>query len=83
MPAEKLNLMLEYLSNVNDEFEDTGKVVKAHQMVINPGLRYAFNVGISQIVPGVSLPVAIQNGQTDVGMFFYLSIEPNFNLKSN
>jgi hypothetical protein len=83
MPAEKLHLMLEYLSNLNDEFDDSGEVVRAHQMVVNPGLRYAFDVGISQIVPGISLPVAIQEGQGDVGMFFYLSIEPNFNLKSN
>jgi hypothetical protein len=82
MPSEKLNLMLEYVSNYNDDFEPTGRVSKQHQMVLNPGLRYAFNAGRSQIVPGVSVPVALQKGQADTGMFFYLSIEPNFNLNS-
>lgn len=83
MPAERVNLMFEYMSTINDAFELTGQVSKQHQQVLNPGLRYAFAAGRSQIVPGIGLPIVLQNGQTDRGMFFYLSIEPNFNLKGN
>lgn len=79
MAADRLNFMLEYVSNFNDQFDINGKVSKSHQMLMNPGLRYAFTVGRSQIVPGISLPLARQNGQTNTGMFFYLSIEPDFN----
>ena len=79
MPTDKINLMLEYVSNFNDEFETAGQISRSHQMLINPGIRYAFDAGRSQIVPGISMPTSLHQGHREIGMFFYLSIEPNFN----
>jgi hypothetical protein len=79
MPADKLNLMFEYVSNINDSFNETGQVSKGHQFILNPGLRYAFDIGKCQIVPGVSIPVAVEKNTRQPGAFIYLSIEPNYN----
>jgi hypothetical protein len=81
MPADKLNLMLESVSNINDSFDETGKVNKGHQLILNPGLRYAFDIGKCQIVPGISIPVAIEKNTRQPGAFIYLSIEPNYTIK--
>jgi hypothetical protein len=81
MPVDRLNLMLEYVSNFNEGFESNGKVNNGHQMVVNPGFRYAFDKGKCQIVPGISMPVAIESDKPQFGGFIYLSIEPNYNIK--
>jgi hypothetical protein len=83
MVSNRLNGMLEYMSSFNDQFDAVGKVSKHHEMLVNPGIRYAFQAGKSQIVPGISLPIARQEGQSTTGLFFYLSIEPDFNLEGN
>jgi hypothetical protein len=81
MPADKLNLMLEYVSNINDSFDETGQVNKGHQLILNPGLRYALDIGKCQIVPGISIPIAIEKNTRQPGAFIYLSIEPNYTIK--
>lgn len=83
MVSNRLNGMLEYMSSFNDQFDAVGKVSKQHEMLVNPGIRYAFQAGKSQIVPGISLPIAWQEDQSTTGLFFYLSIEPDFNLEGN
>ena len=80
---DRINGMLEYMSSFNDQFDDAGQVNNQHQLLVNPGIRYAFKAGQSQIVPGISLPITWQEDQATTGLFLYLSIEPDFNLGGN
>ncbi len=82
MAADKLNFMVEYVSNFNEAFDNTGEIASSHQMIINPGFRYAFDMGKCQIVPGFSLPIAVENQAKQAGAFIYLSIEPDYNIKN-
>lgn len=81
MPVSKVNFMFEYVSNINDSFNEAGEVHKSHQLIFNPGLRYAFDLGKCQIVPGISLPVSVEGLSRQSGAFIYLSIEPNYTIK--
>ncbi len=75
----KFNLMTEYVSNFQQEFQDDGRVTRNHNMVINPGFRFAIDIGKVQIVPGAGIPFYFTNGQfQNTGGFFYLSIEPAY-----
>lgn len=48
------------------------------ETIVNPGVRWAHNLGETQFVPGVAVPVTFSSEPTDVGVFFYLSIEHPF-----
>jgi hypothetical protein len=75
----KFNLMTEYVSNFAQEFQDNGTVTKNHNLILNPGFRFAIDMGNVQIVPGAGLPLYFTNGQfQNSGGFIYLSIEPAF-----
>jgi hypothetical protein len=75
----RFNLMVEYLANFEEDIGGNGSVSSARSGLINPGFRYAFEIGKVQIVPGASLPVEIVRGKQEAsGLFIYLSIEPNY-----
>lgn len=75
----KFNLMTEYVSNFQEEFQDNGSVRQNHNLVINPGFRLAFEIGKVQIVPGAGIPLYFTNSSFQTsGGFFYLSIEPAY-----
>lgn len=79
LKSSNLNFMLEFLNTINGGFDENGNVRYENVYIINPGLRYAINLNSLQIVPGLSLPVNIQNGQADYpDSFFYLSFEHPF-----
>lgn len=48
------------------------------ELTLNPGLRWAYDRGDTQIVPGIAAPVTFANGATTYGAFLYLSIEHPF-----
>ena len=71
--------MTEYVSLFGKAINETGDLEKDNVTTINPGFRFAVNIGKCQIVPGFGLPINFNNGSfTGTGGFFYLSIEPNY-----
>jgi hypothetical protein len=61
-------------------FETMLKKDEVTTLQINPGIR--FDIGDqfeeTQIIPGISLPIQILNGQQAAGILLYLSFEPKF-----
>lgn len=72
------NLMLEVLHYIAREVNETNKMMNIGQTIISPGIRHAIDIKSLQIVPGLALPLIIQNGKTELGAFFYLSFEHPF-----
>lgn len=70
------NVMIELSSAFDDEIL-AGKVRNRATHVINPGFRYAHNVGTLQIVPGLSVPIELNRDKTK-SVFLYLSFEHPF-----
>jgi len=68
-----LNLMLEYSTT----FEDNGSGHDATH-IINPGIRYAYNAGGLQIVPGLAFPIQLNGSHKAKRIFIYLSFEHPF-----
>ena len=77
--TDKLNFLVEYVDNFEKEILETGSLDNNRITIINPGFRAAFQIGKVQIVPGLGVPLNFENGNyTKPGLFFYLSIEPNY-----
>jgi hypothetical protein len=75
----KYNLMLEYASNFEEQILDDGAIESVQSSVVNPGFRFAFNVGRTQVVPGLGFPLKFQNGEfLSSSTFIYFSIEPAY-----
>ena len=75
----KFNLMCEYVTTFGKAIEDDGSLVKNNITIINPGFRFAVDIGKVQIVPGLGVPINFNNGAYDgTGAFVYLSIEPAY-----
>lgn len=75
----KFNLMTEYVSSFGNAINDEGNLDTDNVTIVNPGFRFAVNVGKCQVVPGFGMPLNFSNGQfTGSGGFFYLSIEPAY-----
>jgi len=70
--------MIEYTSNFLQNISDSGLVITQHQPTVSPGLRYCLDNGRMQIVPGVATPISMTNGSVDMGVFLYLSFEPDY-----
>ncbi len=78
LASYSFNFMMEVAENFNSEIDGTGTVVQANETVISPGMRYAIDINSLQIVPGFAVPFRIQQGETQTGLFFYLSFEHPF-----
>lgn len=76
--SEKFNLMLEGIHYISSSANGSNKMVVSNMSIVSPGLRYAIDVKELQIVPGIAMPITMQNGNTDLGIFFYLSFEHPF-----
>ena len=70
-----VQLMLETAMNFVATADSLGRVDRATVTILNPGVRFAMNLGRLQIVPGAAVPFFFRAGQTDTGLFFYLSFE--------
>jgi len=64
-----VNVMVELVWTGTDGGEDL--------LLLNPGVRWAHNLGNLQIVPGVAVPIDLGPG-TSTGVFLYLSFEHPF-----
>ena len=77
--ASKFNLMVEYVSLYGKEMQDSGLLTRLNTSIINPGFRFAIDIGKVQIVPGAGVPFNFANGKYEsAGAFIYLSIEPAY-----
>jgi len=75
----RFNLMTEYACMFQQEFMDLGTVGLNRNVVINPGFRFAVDIGKVQIVPGAGIPLNFVNGSfQNSAAFIYLSIEPAY-----
>jgi hypothetical protein len=75
----RFNLMTEYVSVFQQEFNDEGIVSTNNNVIVNPGFRFAVDIGKVQIVPGAGIPLSFSNGAfQNSGAFVYLSIEPAY-----
>ena len=77
--GKNLHFMLEAVYEIENNFNSYNKKEISSQVILNPGLRFAFDMGKSQIVPGISFPTRLVAGTPVAGALFYLSIEPDFN----
>jgi hypothetical protein len=78
LTTKNFNVMLEGLHNISRFADENNKMITANQTILSPGIRLAINVNKLQIVPGLAVPITIQDGGSNTGMFFYLSFEHPF-----
>jgi hypothetical protein len=77
--SNSINFMCEYTCTRGQVFDEEGNTGTSTDMIVNPGFRFAFNLGVTQIVPGLGIPLFFENGRhASTGNFIYLSIEPNY-----
>lgn len=75
---QNFNFMLEALNNQNQDFNEKGELQYTSETIISPGFRYAINIGETQIVPGIAMPISFSEGNSRSGIFLYLSVEHPF-----
>lgn len=74
----RTNFMLEVLYTLMHEAGTSSDMATNSQAFISPGFRHAFDLKKLQIVPGVAVPILLQNESAEFGLFFYLSFEHPF-----
>lgn len=77
-----VNAVLEYTVNNVGEIAGDGRIVRETQHLLNPGVRFAINVGGTQVVPGISVMIDAAHPGAPKGVLGYFSVEHAFrNLK--
>jgi hypothetical protein len=80
----RFNVLFETVYAAIDEVVLPDKTQRAHDLIMNPGVRWAYNFKNGmQIVPGVSIPTGVGPSAGNVGLLFYLSIEHPFRKQKN
>jgi hypothetical protein len=78
LASKSFNFMVEGLHNISRVADENNEMITANQTILSPGIRFAIDVKKLQIVPGLAVPITFQDGNSDTGMFFYLSFEHPF-----
>jgi hypothetical protein len=74
-----VNFLLETILEDGRTFDAVGRVVSETGWVLNPGVRWAFDLpGDLQIVPGVAYTIGLGQGPDENALFLYLSLEHPF-----
>jgi hypothetical protein len=76
--APKFNVMIELLQSYNGSTSGSGNLTYTSQTIISPGIRLAIDSGDLQIVPGIAVPLVIEEEKSTADAFFYLSFEHPF-----
>ncbi|MGC4115022.1 MAG: hypothetical protein QM765_10510 [Myxococcales bacterium] len=77
-PLSWMNALVEVAYNTTEDIGEAGRT-RSHSLVVNPGLRFAIDVGSLQIVPGISVPMQVLEKEGfEVGVLGYLSFEHPF-----
>jgi len=75
----RFHLMLEWVGNFEQDFDDNGRRTREFKPVISPGFRTAIvNEEKLQIVIGAAAPIGLNRKADNHGAFLYLSIEHAF-----
>ncbi len=69
----RLNLLVEALWSRTD----AGDVI-SESLLVSPGVRAAFNLGSTQVVPGLAVPIGVGASSRERYVFLYLSVEHPF-----
>jgi hypothetical protein len=75
LTTPRLNVLVELVATQLEQPDGKGGVERLNQALINPGLRYAFNLPKGQLVLGASLPIGLTPDSPHSGVFLYLSWE--------
>jgi Putative MetA-pathway of phenol degradation len=75
--SRDFNLMLEGLVEWNATVSG-GIIERETSFTLSPGVRKAFDLAPGQLVVGAAMPVRFTGGETDFGVFVYLSVEHSF-----
>jgi hypothetical protein len=73
-----VQLMLESLVIVEDEFVSATRTESSSSWVISPAVRIAFNLGGLQLVPGFAVPITRSAGESSTDFIIYFSAEHAF-----
>lgn len=73
-----IQLMLETLVTVEDEFVALNRVESVSSWILSPAVRVAFNLGGLQVVPGFAVPITRSEGESVTDFIVYLSLEHAF-----
>jgi hypothetical protein len=72
----RFHLMLEWVGNSEQSFNDSGKRQRSFLSTMSPGFRTAIvNEDKLQIVTGAAMPVGLNRKTDNLGGFLYLSLE--------
>ncbi len=75
----RFQLMLEWVGNFDQDFNDIGKRERFFRSTISPGFRTAIvNEEKLQIVTGVAAPIGLNRRTDNIGVFIYFSVEHDF-----
>lgn len=70
-----LNALVEFVGTAEQSVVSSGVTENSNSFIINPGLRYAFDLKNLQIVPGISIPIGVGPSRGQYGVMAYLSFE--------
>jgi hypothetical protein len=74
--SNRLNFMLEYAQSFGDQVQEGGSVKQSNELILNPGVRTAFDMEEAQLVLGMGIPLYHQQWNfTSPGLCVYLSFE--------
>lgn len=75
----RLHMMLEWVGNFDQDFNDAGKRERPFSSKISPGFRTAIiNEEKLQIVAGAAVPIGLNRRTDNIGAFLYFSVEHDF-----
>jgi len=74
------HLMLEQVLIADALYEGIDQI-RSTSYTLSPGVRGGWNLGEAQLVGGVAVPITWESGETDTGVFLYLSYELPFTKK--
>lgn len=72
-----MNIMLEYFHTATNAAPTLNTTAWENEMILCPGARFAFNIGKTQIVPGIAFPIRYkpESNISHVGFWGYFSVE--------
>jgi hypothetical protein len=73
-----LNLLLEAIWTSDAEAIGDGIAARSESAWVSPGVRWAFDAGAVQVVPGVAYVIGVGPSRGDESLFLYLSLEHSF-----
>jgi len=76
--TSKFNFMFEAVHYIWGSKDINNNMSIENNTILSPGLGYGIDIKNLQIVPGLAVPFTIENGSSDMGLFFYLSFEHPF-----